>query len=65
MLYDAEGNIGQVKRDLKLVCAKSFYITERIMRKTDHSKRRTFPSSTKRTTENQRNTRTPRPIHGQ
>lgn len=24
MLYDAEGNIGQVKRDLKLVCAKSF-----------------------------------------
>ncbi|MCB5953108.1 sigma 54-interacting transcriptional regulator [Enterococcus sp. BWT-B8] len=24
MLYDAEGNIGQIKRDLKLVCAKSF-----------------------------------------
>jgi transcriptional regulatory protein LevR/transcriptional regulator with AAA-type ATPase domain len=24
MLYEAEGNIGQVKRDLKLVCAKSF-----------------------------------------
>lgn len=24
MLYDAEGNIGQVKRDLKLVCAKAF-----------------------------------------
>lgn len=24
MLYNAEGNIGQVKRDLKLVCAKSF-----------------------------------------
>ncbi len=24
MLYDAEGNIGQLKRDLKLVCAKSF-----------------------------------------
>lgn len=24
MLYAAEGNIGQVKRDLKLVCAKSF-----------------------------------------
>ncbi|BDP73016.1 hypothetical protein EfmAA96_08010 [Enterococcus faecium] len=33
MLYDAEGNIGQVKRDLKLVCAKSFYITVLIMRK--------------------------------
>ncbi|MDT2756560.1 sigma 54-interacting transcriptional regulator [Enterococcus asini] len=24
MLYDPEGNIGQVKRDLKLVCAKAF-----------------------------------------
>ncbi|MGY3750599.1 sigma 54-interacting transcriptional regulator [Vagococcus acidifermentans] len=24
MLYEAEGNIGQVKRDLKLVCAKAF-----------------------------------------
>ncbi len=24
MLYDAEANIGQIKRDLKLVCAKSF-----------------------------------------
>lgn len=24
MLYDAEGNIGQIKRDLKLVCAKAF-----------------------------------------
>lgn len=24
MLYDTEGNIGQVKRDLKLVCAKAF-----------------------------------------
>lgn len=24
MLYNAEGNIGQVKRDLKLVCAKAF-----------------------------------------
>ncbi|MBO0477410.1 sigma 54-interacting transcriptional regulator [Vagococcus sp. DIV0080] len=24
MLYETEGNIGQVKRDLKLVCAKSF-----------------------------------------
>ena len=33
MLYDAEGNIGQVKRDLKLVCAKSFYITVLIMKK--------------------------------
>lgn len=24
MLYEAEGNIGQIKRDLKLVCAKAF-----------------------------------------
>lgn len=24
MLYDAEANIGQIKRDLKLVCAKAF-----------------------------------------
>ncbi len=24
LLYNAEGNIGQLKRDLKLVCAKAF-----------------------------------------
>lgn len=34
MLYEAEGNIGQVKRDLKLVCAKAFlnYRTQQLDR---------------------------------
>ncbi|WP_207941009.1 transcriptional antiterminator bglG:Sigma-54 factor [Enterococcus sp. DIV2402] len=43
MLYDAEANIGQIKRDLKLVCAKAFlhYRTHRqdilVIRKKDCS----------------------------